>query len=75
MLFPVKDHGKTMTVAYSGGMGFNFPRSQARFDTYIASAAEIRRGRQGGGRHHHLLQPLHVRPGLDPQPLGAQARR
>lgn len=40
-LFPVKDHGKTLTVAYSGGMGFNFPRSKARFDTYIASAEKF----------------------------------
>jgi len=37
-LFPVKDQGKTYEVAYSGGMGFNFPRSKERFDTYIASA-------------------------------------
>jgi metallo-beta-lactamase class B len=41
-LFPVKDHGKTLTVAYSGGMGFNFPRSKARFDTYINSAQKFR---------------------------------
>jgi metallo-beta-lactamase class B len=37
-LFPVKDQGKTLEVAYSGGMGFNFPRNKERFDTYIASA-------------------------------------
>jgi metallo-beta-lactamase class B len=41
-LIPVKDHGKPLTVAYSGGMGFNFPRSKARFDTYIASAQKMR---------------------------------
>jgi metallo-beta-lactamase class B len=41
-LFPVKDHGKVLTVAYSGGMGFNFPRSKARFDTYINSAQKFR---------------------------------
>ena len=29
------------TVAYSGGMGFNFPRSPERFDTYIASAKKF----------------------------------
>ena len=40
-LFPVKDHGKTLNVAYSGGMGFNFPRSKARFDTYIGSAEKF----------------------------------
>ena len=41
MLFPVKDNGKTLEVAYSGGMGFNFPRSPERFDTYIASARKF----------------------------------
>jgi len=40
-LFPVKDQGKTYQVAYSGGMGFNFPRSRERFDTYIASARKF----------------------------------
>jgi len=37
----VKDNGKTIQVAYSGGMGFNFPRSPERFDTYIASAKKF----------------------------------
>jgi metallo-beta-lactamase class B len=41
MLFPVKDNGKTLEVAYSGGMGFNFPRSPERFDTYINSAKKF----------------------------------
>src|ERR1043165_102376 len=41
MIFPVKDHGKTLEVAYSGGMGFNFPRSPERFDTYIQSAEKF----------------------------------
>jgi metallo-beta-lactamase class B len=41
MLFPVKDHGKALEVAYSGGMGFNFPRSPERFDTYINSATKF----------------------------------
>lgn len=40
-LFPVKDQGKTYQVAYSGGMGFNFPRSKERFDIYIASARKF----------------------------------
>jgi metallo-beta-lactamase class B len=41
MLFPVKDNGKTLEVAYSGGMGFNFPRSPERFDTYINSTKKF----------------------------------
>lgn len=40
-LIPVKDKGKTLVAAYSGGMGFNFPRSPERFDTYIASARKF----------------------------------
>ncbi|HEX2759780.1 MAG TPA: MBL fold metallo-hydrolase, partial [Rhizomicrobium sp.] len=34
MLFPVKDRGKTLTVAYSGGTAFNFPRSAPAFAIY-----------------------------------------
>src|SRR5262249_48886726 len=34
LLFPVKDHGRTLTVAYSGGTAFNFQHPAARFDTY-----------------------------------------
>lgn len=49
MLFPVKDHGKTLTVAYSGGMGFNFPRSPERFDTYIASTQKFAAAAKAAG--------------------------
>src|ERR1700722_10477 len=41
MIFPVKDNGKTLMVAYSGGTAFNFPRDPAHFDTYIASAKKF----------------------------------
>jgi len=34
-LFPVKDHGTTRVVAYSGGTAYNFPRSVDRFQAYI----------------------------------------
>ena len=37
MIFPVKDHGKVLVVAYSGGTAFNFPRDPAHFDIYINS--------------------------------------
>ena len=37
MLFTVKDNGKPITVAYSGGTAFNFPSTAANFDTYIKS--------------------------------------
>jgi metallo-beta-lactamase class B len=34
-IFPVKDHGRTRTIAYGGGTAYNFPRSVARFQAYI----------------------------------------
>jgi metallo-beta-lactamase class B len=37
MIFTVKDNGKPLTVAYSGGTAFNFPSTVANFDTYIRS--------------------------------------
>ena len=41
MLFEVKDNGKPLTVAYSGGTAFNFPNDVPHFDTYIASARKM----------------------------------
>ncbi len=48
-LIPIKDKGKTLTAAYSGGMGFNFPRNPERFDTYIASAEKMRLAAKAAG--------------------------
>ena len=48
-LIPVTDNGKKLTVAYSGGMGFNFPRTPERFDTYIASADKMRMAAKAAG--------------------------
>jgi metallo-beta-lactamase class B len=36
-IFQVHDHGKPLTVAYSGGTEFNFLNDVAHFDTYLAS--------------------------------------
>jgi metallo-beta-lactamase class B len=33
-VFPVKDRGRTLTVAYSGGTAFNFPRRPENFAAY-----------------------------------------
>ena len=41
MIFPVKDNGRTLTVAYSGGTAFNFPTTAANFDTYIRSQQKM----------------------------------
>lgn len=41
LIFQVKDHGRPVTVAYSGGTAFNFPKSVERYDTYIASQKKL----------------------------------
>jgi metallo-beta-lactamase class B len=41
MLFTVKDGGKPLTVAYSGGTAFNFPSTAPNFETYIASQRKM----------------------------------
>jgi metallo-beta-lactamase class B len=41
MIFQVKDGGKPLTVAYSGGTAFNFPNDVPHFDIYIASQHKI----------------------------------
>ncbi len=40
-LFPVKDGNRTLTVAYSGGTAFNFPRRKESFAIYRDSAAKM----------------------------------
>jgi metallo-beta-lactamase class B len=37
LLFTVKDNGKPLEVAYSGGTAFNFPSTIPNFETYIKS--------------------------------------
>src|SRR6266446_2880027 len=41
VFFQVKDGGKPLTVAYSGGTAFNFPNDVPHFDTYIASQRKM----------------------------------
>jgi len=41
MIFPVKDHGRTLTVAYAGGTAFNFPSTAPNFDIYIHSQEKM----------------------------------
>jgi metallo-beta-lactamase class B len=41
LLFTVKDSGKPLNVAYSGGTAFNFPSTAANFDTYIRSQSKM----------------------------------
>jgi len=41
MIFTVKDNGKPLTVAYSGGTAFNFPSTVPNFDIYIKSQQKM----------------------------------
>jgi metallo-beta-lactamase class B len=41
VFFQVKDGGRPLTVAYSGGTAFNFPNDVAHFDTYINSQRKM----------------------------------
>ena len=41
MLFQVKDNGRPLTIAYSGGTAFNFPNDVPHFDTYINSQRKM----------------------------------
>jgi metallo-beta-lactamase class B len=41
MLFTVKDNGKPINVAYSGGTAFNFPSTAPNFDVYIKSQSKM----------------------------------
>ena len=41
MIFPVKDNGRSLNVAYSGGTAFNFPSTVPNFDTYIKSQSKM----------------------------------
>ena len=41
MIFPVKDRGRTLYVAYSGGTAFNFPSTVPNFDIYIKSQEKM----------------------------------
>jgi len=40
-IFPVKDAGRTVTVAYSGGTAFNFPRQAQAFAVYRDSQKKM----------------------------------
>lgn len=41
LTFPVKDHGRALTVAYSGGTAFNFPRAAENFAIYEATQKKM----------------------------------
>ena len=41
LIFEVKDNGKPLTVAFSGGREFNFANEVAHFDTCISSTSKF----------------------------------
>jgi len=41
MIFQVKDNGRPLTIAYSGGTAFNFVNDVPHFDTYINSQRKM----------------------------------
>ena len=49
LIFAVKDRGRPVTVAYSGGTAFNFPKDVARYDTYIASQKKMAEAAKAAG--------------------------
>jgi metallo-beta-lactamase class B len=57
MLFTVKDHGKPLQVAYSGGTAFNFPTTMPNFDIYIASQQKM--AKAAAASHATILMSNH----------------
>jgi metallo-beta-lactamase class B len=57
MFFPVKDQGRPLTVAYSGGTAFNFVNDVPHFDTYIASQRKM--AERAGTRNATVLMSNH----------------
>jgi len=58
MLFTVKDHGKPLQVAYSGGTAFNFPSTVPNFDIYIASQQKM--AKAAAPSHATILMSNHT---------------
>jgi metallo-beta-lactamase class B len=48
-IFPVKDAGRTLTVAYSGGTAFNFPRQAQAFAIYRDSQKKMGEAARAAG--------------------------
>jgi metallo-beta-lactamase class B len=48
-IFPVKDRGRTLTVAYSGGTAFNFPRRAETFAVYRDSQKKMEDAARAAG--------------------------
>jgi metallo-beta-lactamase class B len=78
MIFQVRDHGRPLTVAYSGGTAFNFRHEPGRFDAYIASQRKMQKVAADAGAtvlisNHSLFDNAYERSRLAqlPRPKGA----
>ena len=72
-VFPVKDQGRTVMVAYSGGtLTGAFGTDGARWDEYIASQRKIAQGGGRSGGQRHPFQSQRIRRRLH---QGSPARR
>ena len=58
MVFSVKDKGKPINVAYSGGTAFNFPSTVPNFDVYIASQRKM--GKAAADSNATILMSNHT---------------
>ena len=74
LLFPVKDHGRKLTVAYSGGTAFNFAHTADRFDTYIASQRKFAKAAAAAGATVMLSNHSAFDHALDLAPKAMAAR-
>ena len=74
---PVKDGGRTLTVAYSGGTAFNFPRQAANFAIYRDSERKMLEVAEAAGAT--ILMSNHTefdrRRPRAPRPIGARGWR
>ena len=66
-IFPVKDRGRTHTVAYAGGTAFNFPREAQNFAIYRDSQKKLSDAARAAGatvlmtNHHGVRSRLRPR--------------
>ena len=76
-LFPVKDGNRTLTVAYSGGTAFNFPRLAENFAIYRDSAKKMGAAASAAGGDHRHEQPHanSTAPGIAPESRSYRAPR
>jgi metallo-beta-lactamase class B len=58
MLFTVRDHGKPLQIAYSGGTAFNFPSTVSNFDIYISSQQKM--AKAAAASHATILMSNHT---------------